>query len=39
MMVSTGTDVVKEEGFQTYCVTPVIQLLLEPGWANGSRHL
>ncbi|KAL8714436.1 MAG: hypothetical protein Q9220_001769 [cf. Caloplaca sp. 1 TL-2023] len=39
MMVLTATDVVKEQGFRTYMATPVTQTLLEPGWANGFRHI
>lgn len=39
MMVLTATDVVEEQSYQTYRATPVTQILLEPGWANGLRHL
>lgn len=39
MMVLTATDVVSEKGPQTYAATPTTQLLLDPGWANGLRHL
>ncbi|KAL8895757.1 MAG: hypothetical protein Q9207_008026 [Kuettlingeria erythrocarpa] len=38
MMVLTATDVVEERGPRTYCATPITQLLLDPGWANGLRH-
>ncbi|KAL8665819.1 MAG: hypothetical protein Q9202_001941 [Teloschistes flavicans] len=38
MMVLTATDVVEEQSYQTYRATPVTQILLEPGWANGLRH-
>ncbi|KAL8836147.1 MAG: hypothetical protein Q9170_003040 [Blastenia crenularia] len=38
MMVLTATNVVGEAGLQTYTATPVTQLLLDPGWANGLRH-
>lgn len=38
-MVLTATDVVSEQGFQTYAATGLTKLLLDPGWANGLRHL
>ena len=39
MMVLTATDVIIEQGHQTYLATPLTQILLDPGWANGLRHL
>ena len=39
MMVLTATEVVKENGPQTYSATPITQLLCDEGWANGLRHL
>ncbi|KAL9036428.1 MAG: hypothetical protein Q9214_006136 [Letrouitia sp. 1 TL-2023] len=37
MMVLTATNVVGEQGPQTYVATRVTQTLLNPGWANGLR--
>ena len=39
MMVLTATHVVEERGPQTYGATPLTQILLDPGWADGLRHL
>ncbi|KAL9607897.1 MAG: hypothetical protein Q9167_007235 [Letrouitia subvulpina] len=39
MMVLTATGIIKEEGPQTYTATGVSKMLLDPGWANGLRHL
>ncbi len=39
MMVLTATYVVEERGPQTYGATPLTQILLDPGWADGLRHL
>lgn len=39
MMVLTATHVVDERGPQTYGATPMTEILLDPGWANGLRHL
>ncbi|KAL8785941.1 MAG: hypothetical protein Q9213_003090 [Squamulea squamosa] len=38
MMVLTATHVVDERGPQTYGATPMTEILLDPGWANGLRH-
>ncbi|KAL8791613.1 MAG: hypothetical protein Q9195_005818 [Heterodermia aff. obscurata] len=38
MRVLTATDVIVEQGYQTYLATPLTQILLDPGWANGLRH-
>ncbi|CAL8577904.1 hypothetical protein XPA_003714 [Xanthoria parietina] len=38
MMVLTATYVVEERGPQTYGATPLTQILLDPGWADGLRH-
>lgn len=39
MLVLTATGVVGECGPQEYKATPVLQILLDPGWANGLKHL
>lgn len=39
MMVLTATEVVGEQGPQTYLATPLTQLFCDPSWANGLRHL
>ncbi|KAL8946004.1 MAG: hypothetical protein Q9222_007539 [Ikaeria aurantiellina] len=37
---ATGAEpALVEQGFQTYLGTPVTQELMEPGWANGLRHM
>ncbi|KAL8998443.1 MAG: hypothetical protein Q9169_002480 [Polycauliona sp. 2 TL-2023] len=38
MMVLTATHVVNERGPQTYAASPLTNILLDPGWANGIRH-
>ena len=39
MMILTATGVLDEVGPRTYVLNSVSQTLLDPGWANGLKHL